>query len=77
MSDGGQLEAANVVRRELRLFLNMADLIGIDGDRQRRFLRLSQDGFRRTAGSNCSTFCATSRCRRIRRFRCCCGISAI
>ncbi len=43
MSDGGQLEAANVVRRELRLFLNMAYLIGINGDRQRRFLRLSQD----------------------------------
>jgi hypothetical protein len=43
MSEGGQLEAANVVRRELRLFINMADLIGIDADRQRRFLRLSQD----------------------------------
>jgi hypothetical protein len=43
MSGGGQLETANVVRQELRLFLSMADLIRIDADRQRRFLRLSRD----------------------------------
>jgi hypothetical protein len=43
MSGGGQLETANVVRQELRLFLSMADLIRIDTDRQRRFLRLSRD----------------------------------
>ena len=30
-------------RQELRLFLSMADLIRIDADRQRRFLRLSRD----------------------------------
>ena len=43
MSGGGHLETANVVRQELRLFLSMADLIRIDTDRQRRFLRLSRD----------------------------------
>jgi hypothetical protein len=50
MSGGGQLEAVNVVRQELRLFLGMADLIGIDGDRQRRFLRLSQDEWQQLLG---------------------------
>jgi hypothetical protein len=50
MSGGGQLEAANVVRQELRLFLSTADFIGIDADRQRRFLRLSQDEWQQLLG---------------------------
>ncbi|MGA8192246.1 MAG: hypothetical protein WB902_02630 [Acetobacteraceae bacterium] len=43
MSDSDKSRRADVVRQELRLFLGMADRIGIDGDRQRRFLRMSQD----------------------------------
>jgi hypothetical protein len=50
MSGGGAVDAANVVRQELRLFVGMADLIGMDGDRQRRFLRLSQDDWQRLLG---------------------------
>jgi len=42
MSHAGNLETVDVVRQELRLFLSLADRIGIDGDRQRRFLRISQ-----------------------------------
>jgi hypothetical protein len=44
------MEAANLVRQELRLFLSLADLIGIDGDRQRRFLRLSQEDWQQLLG---------------------------
>jgi hypothetical protein len=43
MSATGNLATADVVRQELRLFLSLADRIGIDGDRQRRFLRMSRD----------------------------------
>jgi hypothetical protein len=44
------MEAANLVRQELRLFLSVADLIGIDGYRQRRFLRLSQEDWQQLLG---------------------------
>jgi hypothetical protein len=50
MSGDGRVETANVVRQELRLFLSTADLMGLDGDRQRRFLRLSQDEWQRLLG---------------------------
>jgi uncharacterized protein (DUF1778 family) len=53
MSSGGQLEAANVVRQELRLFMSTADMTGIDRDRQRRFLRLSQDDWQQLLGILC------------------------
>ena len=50
MSGGGQLEAASVVRQELQLFLSTADKVGIDAERRRRFLRLSQDEWRQLLG---------------------------
>ena len=50
MSDAGNLETVDVVRQELRLFLSLADRIGIDGDRQRRFLRMSQGEWQQLLG---------------------------
>ena len=50
MSHAGNLETVDVVRQELRLFLNLADRIGIDGDRQRRFLRMSQGEWQQLLG---------------------------
>jgi hypothetical protein len=43
MSNSDKSKRADVARQELRLFLGMADRIGIDDDRQRRFLRMSQN----------------------------------
>jgi hypothetical protein len=50
MSDARNLGTVDVVRQELRLFLSMADRIGIDGDRQRRFLRMSQGEWQQLLG---------------------------
>jgi hypothetical protein len=50
MSDAGNPETVDVVRQELRLFLSLADRIGIDGDRQRRFLRMSQGEWQQLLG---------------------------
>ena len=69
MSDAGNLETADVVRQELRLFLSLADRIGIDGDRQRRFLRMSQGEWQQLLG-----ILRMSPCRRILRCRCWCAI---
>ena len=52
MSDAGNLETVDVVRQELRLFLSLADRIGIDGDRQRRFLRMSQGEWQQLLAAN-------------------------
>jgi hypothetical protein len=50
MSGAGYLGAADVARQELRLFLSMAEQTGMDADRQRQSLRLSQDDWHRWLG---------------------------
>ena len=39
MTGPGYAEAAEIARRELRLFLSMAEQNGMDADGQRRWLR--------------------------------------
>jgi hypothetical protein len=43
MADAVHLEAPDVARQQLRLFLRTAEQIGMDADRARRSLRLSRD----------------------------------
>lgn len=50
MASGGESGAADVVRQELRLYFNVADMNGIDGDRRRRALRLSQEDWQQVLG---------------------------
>jgi hypothetical protein len=50
MSGAGKLEATEVARQELRLFLSVAGRTGMDPDRQRQTLRLSQDDWHRWLG---------------------------
>ena len=50
MSDFGHLEAADIARRELRLFLDMAAHAGMEADRQHRPLLVSQDEWHRWLG---------------------------
>ena len=51
MPDTPQFAAPpDVVRRELRQFLHVAERAGIDADRQRRSLRLSRDDWQRWLG---------------------------
>ena len=50
MSDFGHLEAADIARRELRLFLNTAAHAGMETDRQHRLLLVSQDEWHRWLG---------------------------
>ena len=47
MPDVGMPQVEDVARQELRQFLSLADRMGIDGDRRRRFLRLSRDEWHR------------------------------
>jgi hypothetical protein len=44
------LKAVEVARRELRLFLRMAEQTGMDAERQRRSLLVSQDDWHRWLG---------------------------
>ena len=46
----GYTEAAEIARRELRLFLSMAEQNGMDADGQRRWLLVSQDDWQRWLG---------------------------
>jgi len=50
MSGSGYLEAAEIARRELRLFLSTAEQNGMDADLQRRSLLVSQDDWDRWLG---------------------------
>ena len=71
MSDFGHLEAADIARRELRLFLNMAaqPVWNETGSTDRC-------SFRRMTGTDGLAFCRTRLCRRVLRYRCCCAASA-
>jgi hypothetical protein len=42
--------APEIARRELSQFLRMAERVGLDAERQRRSLRLSQDDWQRWVG---------------------------
>ena len=46
----GNPEAAEIARRELRLFLSMAEQNGMDSDGQRRWLLVSPDDWQRWLG---------------------------
>jgi hypothetical protein len=46
----GHLETADIARRELRLFLSVAEQTGMDADRQHRSLLVSQDDWHRWLG---------------------------
>jgi len=50
MPTNAHLQAPDVARQELRLFLHMCRQAGLDTDRQLRSLRLSQDDWRRWLG---------------------------
>jgi uncharacterized protein (DUF1778 family) len=50
MSDVTTLDAPDIARQELSLFLRTAEQIGMDVDRQRRSLRLSHDDWQRWLG---------------------------
>ena len=50
MSGSGHLAAAEIARRELRLFLSMAEQNGMDADGQRRWLLVSQDDWQSWLG---------------------------
>ena len=43
MLDVSRFAVPDLARQELREFLRMAELVGMDADRQRRSLRLSRD----------------------------------
>jgi hypothetical protein len=43
MASAEHLEPTNIARRQLRLFLSVAEQTGMDADRQRQSLQLSQD----------------------------------
>jgi hypothetical protein len=47
MTDVGMPYVADVARQELRQFLSLADRVGIDSDRRRRFLHMSRDEWHR------------------------------
>ena len=65
------LDPADIARRELRLFLSMADQTGMDEDWAHRSLLVSQ-----MTGADGSAFCTTRHCRRVLNCRCCCVASA-
>ena len=46
MLDVSRFAVPELARQELREFLRMAELVGMDADRQRRSLRLSRDHWR-------------------------------
>jgi hypothetical protein len=50
MTDASHLDASEVARQELRLFLRTAEQIGMDADRQCRSLRLSPDDWQNWLG---------------------------
>jgi uncharacterized protein (DUF1778 family) len=50
MSGPGYLAAADIARRELRLFLSMAEENGMDAEGQRRWLLVSEDDWQRWLG---------------------------
>ena len=50
MPSAGHLEAADIARRELRLFLSMAAQSGMDTNRQHRSLLVSLDDWHRWLG---------------------------
>ncbi len=50
MLDVTRFAVPDVARQELREFLRMAELVGMDADRQRRSLRLSRDDWQQWLG---------------------------
>ena len=50
MLDVSRFAVPDLARQELREFLRMAELVGMDADRQRRSLRLSRDHWRQWLG---------------------------
>jgi hypothetical protein len=50
MTDVSHLDASEIARQELRLFLGTAEQIGMDADRQCRSLRLSPDDWQNWLG---------------------------
>jgi hypothetical protein len=50
MLDVTRFAVPDVARQELRAFLRMAELVGMDADRQRRSLRMSRDDWQHWLG---------------------------
>jgi hypothetical protein len=50
MSGVGRPQVTNIVRKELSLLLGMAELAGLEGDRLRRFLRMSWEDWEQWLG---------------------------